>query len=70
MSTVKVTEQKNKMFFKEGRVINQRENAQRSTTTPPLFPLHSRKSILAETERYLKRVILVHRGIKEGSERD
>ena len=43
--------------------IAQRENAQRSPTTPPLFPLHSRKSILAETERYLKRVILVHRCI-------
>ena len=33
-------------------------NAQRSTTTPPLFPLRSRKSILTENERYLNRVIL------------
>ena len=41
--------------------IAQRKKAQRSTTTPPLFPLHSRKSILTENERYLNRVILEDR---------
>ncbi|MCI9046107.1 MAG: tyrosine-type recombinase/integrase [Hungatella sp.] len=46
--------------------IAQRENAQRSPTTPPLFPLHSRKSILAETERYLKRVILEKYAQRQG----
>ncbi len=38
--------------------IAHRKNAQRSTTTLPLFPVHSRKSIFSETARYLNWVIL------------
>ena len=37
----------------------QSKNARPSAAARPLFPLHSPKSILVETERYLRRVTLV-----------